>query len=406
MNSLLRLALVSVIGILAAPPRGWAQNAPTIRISGGWSGSQQPATLFKAIEAHLANEPFDPEVGYLLQAADAFTKALFHLSGAKLNRSATYRGPDGDCVVASWKLGEPPNTLLVNDTPYQSIYSFRLGGARRVTADGLISFLQELIVFQEPPLKLSPGEFSIDAGPVSSTVLYFGGRTSTRSPYALVRDLNISGGTDGRDWYISMIVPKVYARAYYPEPLLIPERFPPLSGLLKTWSFDHIWSEVGVYGESPLAHMWARERNSMLTAELVRRGLSEQQFVELLVPSDVTSMRTRLGEVWSGFSDAHAEGLYARYGVAALRRYAQIGPKAEEPAESYFIGDCSPEFDWLAKATLKEHLYWTGPIRYISRCSNATEDLHLLETLTVPDRASESWEFAVGQMRRRLQSQN
>ncbi len=201
-------------------------------------------------------------------------------------------------------------------------------------------------------------------------------------------------------------MPKVYAKACYPGPPLIPERFPPLSELLKTWSFDHIRSEVGVHGESPLAHMWATERNSRLIAELVRRGLSEQQFVELLVPSDVTSLRTRLSEVWPGFSNAHAEGLYARYGVAALHRYAQIGPKAEEPAEAYFIGDCSQELDSLAKATLKEQLYWTGPIRYISRCSNSTEDLHLLETLTVPDRASESWEFAVGQMRRRLQSQN
>jgi hypothetical protein len=197
MNSLLRLALVSVISILFAAPRGWAQNAPTIRILGAWSGSQQPAMLFQAIEAHLAIEPFDPEAEPLLRAADAFTKALFHLSDAKLDRSATYRGGDGDCVVASWRFGEPPNTLLVNDTPYQSIYSFRLGRARRVAADGLISFLQETIVFHEPPLKLNPEEFSIDVGPVSSTVLYFGGGTSTRSPYALVRDLHISGGTDG-----------------------------------------------------------------------------------------------------------------------------------------------------------------------------------------------------------------
>jgi hypothetical protein len=201
-----------------------------------------------------------------------------------------------------------------------------------------------------------------------------------------------------------MTVPKVYAKSYYPEPLLIPERFPTLSELLASWSFDHIWSEVGVRHESVLANMWAAERNSMLVAELVQRGLSEQQFVDLLVSKDVTNLHTRLGEVWSGFSDAHSEGLYARYGAAALHRYAQIGPKAEEPAEGYFIGDCSPEFDALAKATLKEEVYWIGPIRYISRCSNAAEDLHMLEGLAVPDRASESRQFAVRQMRARLQS--
>jgi hypothetical protein len=105
----------------------------------------------------------------------------------------------------------------VNDTPYQSIYTFRLEGVRHVAANGLVPLLQELIVFQSPPLKLIPAEFSIDAGPVSTTVLYFNARTVLRSPYEGVRDVHISGGTDGRDWYISMIVPKVYQRRTIPS---------------------------------------------------------------------------------------------------------------------------------------------------------------------------------------------
>jgi hypothetical protein len=403
MNSLIRLALVSILGFHAVALRGRAQDGPKVRISG--AGSDRPPTkLFQAAEARLATEPFDQRAESLLQSADAFTRALFHLSGAKLDRFATYRSPDGDCLVASWSFGEPANTALVNDTPYQSIYSFRIRGARHLAADGLVSFLRELIIFDEPPLKLNAGELSIDVDPVSSTVLYFTGRTSSRSPYSLARDLQVSASTDERDWYISVIVPKVYAKSYYPEPLLIPERFPPLSELLKSWSFDHIWSEVGVHGVSLVADLWADRRDQQLIAELFRRGLSQPQFVDLLVSKDVIDLRDRLREVWWGASEAHAEVLYAGYGAAALRSYAQIGPRAEESAQAYFIGDCSPEFDSLAKATLKEQVYWTGPIRYISRCSNSTDDLRMLETLAVPDRASESWKFAVGQMRGRLQS--
>jgi len=399
----LRAALASILGLLAIAPHGSAQETPEIRISAGWS-HPPPAELFEATEARLASGVFDPLAESLLNAADVFSRALFHLSDARLNRSATYRGADGDCLIASWDFGAAANTLLVDDTPYESIYSVRLRGMRQVAADDLISFLWDLIVFRTAPLNLSPAEFSIDAGPVSSAVIYFIARTVHRSPYEGLRDVHISGSTDGRDWYISMTVPKVYAKSYYPEPLLIPERFPTLSELLMSWSFDHIWSEVGARGESRLAHMWATKRNSILIAELVRMGLSEPQFVSLLVSKDVIDLRTRLVEVWSGFSDAHAEGLYARYGAAALHRYAQIGAPAAESGEAYFIGDCSPDFDSLAKATLNEKVYWTGSIVYLSRCSNSTDDLHMLEALAVPDRVSASRQIAVGQMRMRLQS--
>jgi hypothetical protein len=110
--------------------------------------------------------------------------------------------------------------------------------------------------------------------------------------------------------------------------------------------------------------------------------------VSLLVDKDVKELRVRLREVQSGFLEAHAMNLYEQYGNAALRRYGQIGPRAEDPAETYFAGDCSPGLDALAKIMLKERLYWIGPIRYISLCSNSAEDLKLLEALSPPDRES------------------
>lgn len=403
MNSLMPYAVISILGFQAVAVRGWAQNAPTIHVSGAGL-DRLPGKQFDAADGRLATEPFDSRAESLLQSTDKFTRALFRLSGAKLDRSATYRGPDGDCLIASWTFGDPPNILLVDDTPYQSIYSFRLRGSRHVDAGGILPFLQGLIVFNEPPLNLNPAELSIEANPVSSNVLHFTGHTSARSPYPLARDLHISGGTDGSDWYISLVVPKVYAKSYYAGPLLIPERFPPLSELLKTWSFDRVWSEVGFHGDSVVATLWADRRDQELIAELMRRGLSEPQFVDVLVSRNVTDLRNRLREVLWGSSEAHAEDLYVRYGAAALHRYAQIGAAAEESAESYFVGDCSPGLESLAKSTLREGLYWGGPIDYISRCSNSSADLHMLEALAVPDRALESWKFAVASMQRRLQS--
>lgn len=126
----------------------------------------------------------------------------------------------------------------------------------------------------------------------------------------------------------------------------------------------------------------------MLIAELARRGISEQQFLDLLAGNVVRDLRSRLSDVWIGLSDAFAGSLMARYGSAALHRYAEIGARAEDTAEAYFLGHCSPDLDKLAKATLKEHLYWTGPINYIGGCSNSMDDLRFLEGLPVPERAS------------------
>jgi hypothetical protein len=399
MNTQIPIPSVFLVFLATFTLCGSAQDNDAVRIlTTGQTIS--PTALFKDAERRLAAGSFDTGAASLLKPADAFTKALIQVPDAVIDRYATYHGLDGDCLIVSWKFAAPAKMLILDDTPYQSIYLFRLPGARHLSAEDLLSFLKKVIAFEAPPLHLNPLGLTLSAGPASSTILFFSAEY-VRSSYDL-RNIFVSGGTDGLGWYLAVTVPKQEARSFYPPPLLIPERFPPLSELLKTWSLEHIWSEVGAHANTPLSELLANQRNHMLVAELARRGLSEQQFVDLLVSKDVASLRGRLTEVWWGFSEAHAENTYARYGAAALHSYARIGSRAEESADAYFAGACSPEFDSLAKVTLRERLYWTGPIDYISRCSNSLEDLRLLEGLDVPDRAQDPWRFSVASMRRRL----
>jgi hypothetical protein len=235
-----------------------------------------PARSFQAIADRFDGAMFDPQAADLLASTDALTKMIFYLGEATLDRSATYRNTDGDCLLASWRFGGGANTLLLDDSPYQSIYSFRLKGFRQVTMDGLVSFLGELIAVDQPPLNLKLTALNLQAGPGPSNILSF---TGWEMRYASgLRNMSIWGAADGRDWFIGLSVPRSMEGSLDHTPILIPERFPPLSELLKTWTFDHVWSEVGRHGESLLASMWADQRNRMLIAELARRGISEEQF--------------------------------------------------------------------------------------------------------------------------------
>jgi hypothetical protein len=47
------------------------------------------------------------------------------------------------------------------------------------------------------------------------------------------------------EWLLRVIVGKTFSARYYPVPPFIPERFEPLTDLVKTWDFRRIWAEVG-----------------------------------------------------------------------------------------------------------------------------------------------------------------
>ena len=72
--------------------------------------------------------------------------------------------------------------------------------------------------------------------------------------------------------------------------------------------------------------------------------------------------------------------------------------------EPPLIPERFPPLSELLKTWGFEQRYWTGPIRYISHCLNSNDDLHMLETLPAPKRASQPLEFAARQIRQRLQS--
>ena len=77
---------------------------------------------------------------------------------------------------------------------------------------------------------------------------------------------------------------------------------------------------------------YTSDRDQALIAELVRRGLSEAQVIELLTDVQPTpdAYNLRLGAVIQGFRDAGTTSFVSRSFLPALREYERIGPVASK----------------------------------------------------------------------------
>src|SRR5262245_2582349 len=86
------------------------------------------------------------------------------------------------------------------------------------------------------------------------------------------------GVADNSEWFVTIVVGKAYTRQYYPVPPFIPERFPPITELVKSWSSDQIRSELAKGSRTPLRS----DREKIILTELAKRGMSTDLIVDLL----------------------------------------------------------------------------------------------------------------------------
>jgi len=90
----------------------------------------------------------------------------------------------------------------------------------------------------------------------------------------------------------------VYEKVYLPdvfsaEFLALPERFPPLSERLRNRSAGQLRSMLSVTGE----YSRYSRRDDMILRELLRRGLTVEEFGALLIPAHAVDFRVRLRAV-------------------------------------------------------------------------------------------------------------
>jgi hypothetical protein len=373
------------------------------------SGPQRPETEYLENEKRVRSGVFDQRAGTILNAAQAYTKAVFAFRGLELRNTATYTqrfsGKDqcdanSDTLMVEWAVNGDAGagTLILADDPMVSTYTLRISRAAILSIDDLTSFLAGVLVAAKPPLRLvlTDIDFALPPPPGISAFL---GRTF-RSSVPSINDVEVQGSVREGYCYLLVQVGKGLTRDSYPMPPFIPERFPPLADQVGSWSFERIRSEVGKGG-------CFDERNLVLLTELAKRGLTTEQFVDILVNTETTDPHGLAILASAALRALSAVGKAAAlegYMGPALDAYYRMGPHGEEAAAELFRTarwKCSPAFERIAVKHASGP-FPAGPIAYLDMCSTSKESLETLEQVSLPSGLDALRDHAVRSISKRV----
>lgn len=370
----------------------------------------------------------------MLADAEKFTKNIFNIPSLQFRRAVTHRVPTGaqwgDVLIAEWEFQEAfgNGSIVLTDTPYYSTYNLRVRDCHIRSQAELTAFLRTALVWNKPPLnfrsdapQVAPGQkvggvtpgavltihLPASALPIAS---FSGGPRTPRSASSYSADFLFDGLLEANEWYFQFRVGKSFTHGFYPVPPWIPERFPPLVELAKSWGYARIRGEVGQtvkpFEGGP---DFTADRDRILIAELARRGLSDDQVLALLTDVQPTprGYELRLDAVIGGMKDAGGASFVSRFFVPALKTYEQIGPVAEKSADTLFrsaaVPSCLSGLDSAALETLKQGMFVKGPLAYLARCSTSREALRALEDMPSPDAGNERLRaWAISSIQRRI----
>ena len=183
---------------------------------------------------------------------------------------------------------------------------------------------------------------------------------------------SIAGVNKGGSWFVTATFDKQGTGTSYHMLPYVPERFPPLSELAQSWSFERVLSE---YSASK-----SDERKRTLIAELARRGMSNDQFTIFLskvalcfggkCPND--GMR----EVFFGFEQADKKDSLPRYFDVGVAFFEQIDPRAQSEISVWLweaASTCSPGCEGPSIQFVKSGKYVESARSFLKKCAVTEE---------------------------------
>jgi hypothetical protein len=387
-----------------------------------------PPTLYRAAEAKLSENAFDPAAEMPLRRMEAAVQSIFNLPSLRFQRAVTQRilaGPQwGDVLIAEWAVDEPlgKGSIILIDTPYFSDYMLRLSGCKIGSRADLADFLRTLVLSWRPIAPLPRQNQVVQmqwpaptmALPASfPRVAYFQGSQLGTSPFLFISDFRFSGRLEGKEWYLHFGIGK--SNAVNPPsgepstvPAFIPERFPQLTDLVKSWGAGEIRHEVGhevrPFEATP---SFTDRRDQILIAELARRGLPDEQVADLLtdVQPVPENYELRLGSFIRGYEAG--KGSWLDLFGPALKAYEGVGPLADSTVLNLFADagrrSCPLEVEQQALDTLRKGVFSRGPFSYLGKCSTSLQTVATLEGLSAGDETFEkSKAGAIAMIRQRI----
>ena len=387
-----------------------AQVYPEFQRPWDLSLAQLPERQFSDAEQRLRGGVFDPRAEPLVQDAESFTKRIFHLSTLAVQKTATFTHTSADpsscaagredTVLTEWAVNGPTGggTLILEDTPFLSVYSLRTHTSPIESQQALVTLLASILVDAKPPLDLTLSSQHFDSAPPGVSAFYSSIRRAS-SPLRL--NVQIEGVTRGDSLFLSLRLTKDFTEGYYMLPPFVPERFPSLAEVARGWTVDALTRAVG-------ASNCPDERDQVLVAELTQRDLSGDQIVSMLTANtrtgDADSLAHRASVLSSTLAAMKRSARTTDYLDPAMEAYSRIGPSAAAAAMTIFsaaAANCSKRAESAALRYVTGAVA-LGAIHYLGACSTSPQVLATLEQLTVPASLQDVRDAAVEALRKRI----
>jgi hypothetical protein len=210
--------------------------------------------------------------------------------------------------------------------------------------------------------------------------------------------------------YLLLKIGKGFFALGYPEGgAYVPERFPPLKDLIKTWSKERILAEVGrMWSVSrPFANNNYRDR--ILIREAAKRGLGPEDLRRLLLPPSAPGLiawSQRAAAVMMALVDTHQ--LDANHGTLAdivmtMGHRDDVGKFALEHLFDALQEHSTFDDTGLALRCLSECLYPSAPLIYLAQRGNGEATYAKVAAAVVTEQMAKWWQgTALKNIRARL----
>jgi hypothetical protein len=406
--------LLGFLTVLACACQLHAVERIRVEVDPTWSAAAGPATdkIFDAAINDLEHGSFDPAATALANAEEKWTALIFNLPSLARARAITYRNSVGDNLLMEWHFQESfaEGNVILRDTPYYSTFSIGLTSGSWQTRDELGNLLAALIRWQTAPINISG--LPVSVGPdYAETAAFSGMPPALFLIRGFVRDFFVLGRASQGQLFIQVDVGKSYSDGLEGVPAFVPERFPPLRALARSWDVQKILQEIGRPTDPSVGGHFSDKRDFILITELARRGLGEAEVIRLLVAVPPRDLESRASAVFSAMNDTGKDSDFDRYFQPMLAEYQRIGPSADGAVREAFRAVarrkvCAPEFEQSAVRLLHMGTVQDMALFYLGECSNSEEVTSILESVAVPEKFVHLKESILAGIQNRIERQH
>lgn len=406
-NSMKKLRLLPAIVVMSS--LGHASVQIELRSTATLADVGEAGRIVAKIRVLALRPAQDPWEKDILRAGERSFGDVVATPIGTLVGMTTVQSDEGDVLVANWHNAGSADLgirqIWMWDTPEHNWFVIKADAAAFASASSAERSLHHVLKwnFMLPSLLQVDARYTSSPGPAFLT-----GQALLPSA-DLGREYSLAGIWDNSEAYLVIRVGKAMFLRLYPEGgAYVPERFPPLKEVVRSWSKEQILSEVGKTWRlrGPIANHYTRD--AILISAAADRGLAAIDLYALLLSMDAPGPTAWEQRTWLVMrSLAQSRQLeHNRNAIEditlRLARMESSGPLTLQAVFSVLRDSSDSDYGELALRCLATGIYADAPLKYLMERAGS-EDAYVRVKQAVVPQASRALQRAVlGRIRIRI----